>query len=318
MKTDFKLSKSLDWTKISATNGLLEFDCPKCLHNNSINISIFNTKTHQDNNELQLTDQKFGYIDQGFVILANIIAFGITIAILFGFFGEFIDAYGQVTYLLGIPIMWTLGRIIIPLFSKTFPIWRLKCKDCGEWIILSYNGEEIHLARDTAAEKNAKQANDTPEQKQSRVKSFNDSVIWDLRNGDNKAKENAALSLITSKDPNAVEIILEQALKETPKPENKSFFANSVKNDLLMTLDKNIKRIKTPESVDAYINALSSGDEEIIKHAIPQLGYLGSEKAKEPLEKMLSEGSFEKPEIIKLLTETAIRRIKKKNKMPIN
>lgn len=249
----FKLPKTLDWIQIGTVPGILEFDCPKCLHKSSINTAVFNTKNHQDSEELVLSDQKFGYTDKGMVITGNLIAFGITILILFGLLGEYMtdEEYGKLTYLLGIPIMMVLARLIILLFRKTLPVWQFKCKYCGEWIILSSNGEETHLARDTAADKKNSHTTSVPEQEQTAVKSPNEAAIWDLKNGDKKAKNNAALDLMTSKDPNAVEIILEQALKEDPEPENDSFFATSIKSDLLMTLTLNLKKVRTSNSVSA-------------------------------------------------------------------
>lgn len=322
MKTVFKLKKNLDWEKIIASNGILEFDCPKCLHNNSLNISVFNTKNHQDSKELQLTDQKMGYAEKGMAFLANIIAFGITILILFGFFGELMSSgeYGALIYLPGIAIMFVLGRVIIPFLRKPIPVWLLKCKNCGEWIILSSNGLINHIGRDTYADKKGKQDSNKIIQEQTDVKSVEEMfslALWDLKNGDYNAKSNAASRLIMNKHTNVVEIILEQALKENPVPDDGSIFKISVKTNFLTILDKNLRRIKTPESVNAYINVLSSGDEEIIEHAIPQLGYLSSQKAIEPLEKLLNEGSFENLEIIKLKIEVAIKRIKKKNRIPI-
>ena len=311
----FNLPKNLDWIQIGTATGLLEFDCPKCLHKNSINTSIFNTKDHQDREELKLSDQKFGYTDKGLVILGNIIAFGITILILFGLLGELMthEEYGKLTYVLGIPIMWVLARIIIPLFRKNLPVWLFKCKDCGELIILSSNGTETHLARDIAAKKKSKQTNSS-EHEQTAVKSVNEAALWDLKNGDKNTKNDAALTLMISKDPNAVEIILEQVLKEDPEPENKSFFSSSVKSDLLMTLTLNLKEVRTSNSVSAYINVLSSGDEIVINHAILQLGNLGSKRAIEPLEKLIGEGfSGLKPKTI----EKTINSIKKRHGIPI-
>jgi predicted RNA-binding Zn-ribbon protein involved in translation (DUF1610 family) len=314
-----KLSKSLDWTLLNGTTELIEFDCPKCLQKNSFKTSVFNTNTYQDSEELQLTDQKLDYADKGMIVLANIIAFGITVVILFGFFGELMSSgeYGALIYLPGIAIMFVLGRIIIPFFRKPIPIWSLKCKNCGEQIILSSNGLITHLARETASAKKRNQDRTGIKQKQTEIKSTENRTLWDLRNGDFNTKFNAANKLIMREHTNIVEIILEQALKENPVPDNRSFFKLSDKTNFLMILDKNIKRIKTPESVNAYIKVLSSGDKEIIEHAIPQLGFLGSQKAIEPLEKMLREGSFENPDVISLLTEVAIKRIKKKNRIPI-
>ncbi len=310
----FKLPKTLNWTQIGTASGKLEFDCPKCLQKNTINTSVFNTKTHQDNEELNLSDQKFGYTDKALVILGNIIAFGITILILFGLLGEYMNhkEYGKLTYIIGIPIMWVLARVIVPLFRKTLPVWLLKCKECGETIILSSNGVETHLARDTAAKK-SKQDTATSEKEQTTVKSPNEAAIWDLKNGEKKAKNNAAETLLNAKDPNAVEIILEQALKEDPEPENKSFLATSVKADLLMTLSMNIKKVRTSKTLNAYINVLSAKDDIVLDHAIYQLGNLASPQAIKPLEKLLSEGTYKNAKWI----EKAIKRIKKKNRIPI-
>lgn len=317
IKKKSNLPKTLDWTQIDTESGLLEFDCPKCMSKNSINTSIFKTKNHQDREELKLSDQKFGYTDKGLVFLSNIIAAGITILILFGLLGELMshEEYRIFIYVLGIPIMVVSARIIITLFRKTLPVWLLKCMNCGEQIILSSNGIETHLARDTAADKNSDQVTATQAQEQTNVKSANEAAIWDLKNGDKKAKNNAALDLLTSKDPNAVEIILEQALKEDPETENTSFFSSSIKIELLLTLAMNLKNVRTSNSVSAYINVLSSGDEIVINHAILQLGSLGSRRAIEPLEKLNIEGfSGLKPSTI----EKTINSIKKRHGIPIN
>jgi hypothetical protein len=312
----FNLPKKLEWALLSSTSGTLEFDCPRCLQKNAVNSSIFNTKTHQDSEKLSLLEQKFGYTDKGLVILGNIIAFGITALILFGFLGDLIgkSEYSALIYLIGVPVMFVLARFIILLFRKTLPVWIYKCKNCGEWIILSSNGVETHLARNTSADKESKQETTTPGNEQASKKRSNEAALWDLKNGDKKAKRDAALRLINSRDPNAMEIILEQALKEDAEPESKSFLATSIKDDLLMELLINIKKIRTPESVNACINVLSSGDEKVINHAISMLGNLASKKAIEPLEKLQSEGySGLKPGVI----EKTITRIKKKNGMPV-
>ena len=146
------------------------------------------------------------------------------------------------------------------------------------------------------------------------VKSANEAALWDLKNGDKNAKNDAALTLMISKDPNAVEIILEQALKEDTEPDNKAFFSSSVKSDLLMTLTLNLKEVRTSNSVSAYINVLSSEDEIVINHAILQLGNLGSKRAIEPLERLIEEGfSGLKPRTI----EKTINSIKKRHGIPI-
>ena len=303
MKTEYKLPKNLDWVLIPAENEHLKFDCPKCFHKTSIGLSTFNSENYQEREDFKLTDQKFAYTDKGLVVLANIIAFGITLAILFGLLGDLMDSeeYGKLTYLLGIPIMLVLGRILIPIFRKTLPIWLLKCANCNEWIIVASNGKELHLARETKQEKTTDHQENTSDKKTSTLK--NDEVkekdssansgnatLWDLKNGNKNAKADAALDLIFSKHPNAVELILKQALEENYEPEKDTIFTSSTKNELLNLLLLNSKKIRTPQSVDAYINVLSSNDEPVINHAIIMLEKLGSAKAIEPLEKLINDG----------------------------
>ena len=110
-----------------------------------------------------------------------------------------------------------------------------------------------------------------------------------------------------SSDPKAVEIILEQALKEDSDSENSSF--SFVKYKLLLNITRNIKKVSTPNSVNAFINVLSSKDKEVVDNAIHNLGILASPLAIEPLEKLLSEVSLENSKLI----EKSIKRIKKKN-----
>ncbi len=312
----FNLPKNLDWVLLSSASGLLEFDCPSCLNKNKVDTAIFNTKSHEDSEELKLLDKKFGYTEKSLVIIGNIIAGGITILVLFALLGDVIgeSEYRILIYLVGIPTMFFLSRFIIMLFRKTLPAWLYKCKNCGEWIILSSNGIETHLARATSAEKKSKQESSAPGDEEVIKKSPNEAALWDLKNGDKKAKNAASLSLINSKDPNAVKIILEQALKENAEPESKSFLATSIKDDLLMNLLINHKKVRTPESVNACIDVLSSGDEKVINHAVVMLGNLASKKAIEPLEKLQREGySGLKPGAI----EKTIKQIKKKNGMPV-
>ena len=311
------LPKKLDWKLLSKSSGVIEFDCPSCLQKNQVKSSVFNTQTHQENDELKLHEQKFGYTERSAVIMGNLIAFGITLIILFAFLGDVIgrSEYSGLIYLVGLPIMWILARFFILLFRKTLPVWLYKCKNCGNWIILSSNGTETHLARNTSAEKNIKTDSTGSAEGQAKVKSPDEAALWDLKNGDKKAKNEASLRLINSKDPNAVEIILEQALKENAEPESKSFLATSIKDDLLMNLLLNHKKVRTPEAVNAYINVLSSGDEKVINHAVIMLGNLSSKKAIEPLEKLSSEGyAGLKPGAI----EKTINKIKKKNGIPLN
>jgi len=316
-KEKFNVPKNLDWVLLSGERGLLEFDCPSCLNKNKVDTAIFNTKSHKDSEELKLLDKKFGYTEKSLVIIGNIIAGAITILVLFAFLGDVIgeSEYSVLIYLVGIPTMFFLSRFIILLFRKTLPAWLYKCKNCGEWIILSSNGMETHLARATSAEKKSKQERPVPGGDKVIKKSPNEAALWDLKNGDKKAKNAASLSLINSRDPNAVEIILEQALKENAEPESKSFLATSIKDDLLMNLLLNHKKIRTHGAVNAYVNVLSSGDEKVINHAVIMLGNLGSKKAIEPLEKLQSEGySGLKPGTI----EKTIKQIKKKNGMPVD
>ena len=315
-KEKFNIPKNLDWVLLSGARGLLEFDCPSCLNKNKVDTAIFNTKSHKDNEELKLLDKKFGYTEKSLVIIGNIIAGAITILVLFAFLGDVIgqSEYRVLIYLVGIPTMFFLSRFIILLFRKTLPAWLYKCKNCGEWIILSSNGMETHLARATSAEKKSKQESSAPGGEKVIKKSPNEAALWDLKNGDKKAKNAASLSLINSRDPNAVEIILEQALKENAEPESKSFLATSIKDDLLMNLLLNDKKIRTPRAVNAYVNVLSSGDEKVINHAVIMLGNLASKKAIEPLEKLKSEGySGLRPGVI----EKTINKIKKKNGIPV-
>jgi hypothetical protein len=319
MKTDFVLPKKLDWTQLNLGEGFLRFDCPKCLQSVSVTISIFNKNDYHESNGFKLTNEKFGYTSKEMVILANIIAFGITLVILFGLLGDLMqsDEYGKMAYLLGIPIMLVFGRILIPLFRKTMPVWLLKCEDCGEWIILASNGEEVHLARETEAKKQKQTQDNSPyaatvsqQERKSTTKTSNEAAIWDLKNGDKKAKGEAALSLLHSKDPNAAEIILNQILIEKPEDEDSSFFSTSVKEDLLMNLAANIKKIRTPKTVDAYINVLPSNDVKVIAHALVMLENLGSKRAIEPLESLAQKGvEGLKPGAV----EKTIIRIKKKN-----
>lgn len=314
-----KLPKKLDWILLSSSGGVLEFDCPACLQKNVVKSSLFNVKNHQDTDQLKLHEQKFGYTEKSLVIIGNLVAFGITILILFAFLGDVIgrSEYSGLIYLVGVPIMWVLARFFILLFRKTLPVWLLKCENCGEWIILSSNGTETHLARDTSAEKNIKGEEASPEVNQKGVKSSDEAALWDLKNGDKKAKSEASLRLINSKDPNAVEIILEQALKENAEPESKSFLATSIKDDLLMNLLLNHKKVRTPEAVKSYIKALDCGDEKIINHSVIMLGNLASKKAIEPLENLKSKG-YTSTGLRKGAIEKTINSIKKKNGMPID
>ena len=141
-----------------------------------------------------------------------------------------------------------------------------------------------------------------------------DPVAWNLQNGDKKTRNNAALSLLNAKRADAAELILTQILKENPEVKSNSFLATSDKQDLLMTLAMNFKKLeKNEKTLEAYINVLSSNDASVIGHALIALEKLANPKAIEPLESLTKKG------VVGLkagVIEKSIKRIKKKNGIP--
>jgi len=141
-----------------------------------------------------------------------------------------------------------------------------------------------------------------------------DPVAWNLQNGDKKTRNNAALSLLNAKRADAAELILTQILKENPEVKSNSFLATSDKQDLLMTLAMNFKKLeKNEKTLEAYINVLSSNDASVIGHALIALEKLANPKAIEPLESLTQKG------VVGLkagVIEKSIKRIKKKNGIP--
>ncbi|MBN2395966.1 MAG: hypothetical protein JXC36_05845 [Candidatus Atribacteria bacterium] len=191
------------------------------------------------------------------------------------------------------------------------PVDETKKKDIE---IIAFIESRIPKVKNLKQDPISKRESDSLPPKQENEEKLKNPVVWNLKNGDKKTRNNAALSLINSKDPDAAEIILTQILKEDPEKKNSSLLATSDREDLLMTLVMNFNKIaQTEKTVNAYINILSSNDAYVIAHALIALEKLGSPKAIAPLEELAGKGLGLRPGAI----EKTIKRIKKKNGMPV-
>jgi hypothetical protein len=197
-----------------------EIKCPKCLKGNNVPKNLFLPDSNASVEGLKYSGFRSYYLSKSRATIAYLIAAAIMVFTVFTILppkGRYIQG---AVYLVGIPVLawWTI--VLRLFFRKRMGIWKYKCGNCGQELIVATNGKSAAFGSVEAPPPSAKAVVGETAGGQGAAlveEKALDSLISDLKNGNAGVREQAAAALAGIGDSRRIAPLIEALKDKEPR-----------------------------------------------------------------------------------------------------